>query len=155
MRCVCGKVLCAITENQKAFSAARVALEDGWKWVAGESISARRIYNHLEQLSEFETSATTENEINAICAVELTVQYVAWHAFRIELEGVAPQTRPVPNDLADITEDIMKQIVDHATAASPDVLSCIENVLSGHQIRARHTKADELGPPVSKRDFGL
>ena len=148
---VCERLFPVLNENHNALLTARASVDDCWKWVEGHTISARQIYNHLEELSVFETSAVREEEINAICAVELTVQYTSWHAFRLELKGVPPQTRPVPNDMADITEDVVEQIIGFAAKADERALGWAKTLAETH---CSSLPADELGPPVSRHTFG-
>lgn len=155
MLALCERVLPMLAGNEGAISIATASLEDGWKWVAGGVVSARAIYGRFEELAGCETSAKIEKEVNTICSIELTIQYVSWHAFRIELKGVPPQTQPVPNDLADVTEDYVGEIISFATRVRPEVLRWIDDILAGHRFDISPASADELGPPALKRDFCL
>jgi len=152
---ICEKVLPVLAENETAFSACRAALNDGWKWAKGDSISAIEIYNHMETLGDCETSASREQEINSICAVELTIQYVSWHAFKIELKGVAPQSRPVPNDMADVTENYLSQIIDFAGKADESVPGWVRALLNGNHFKSSLADAHKIGPAISKGNYGL
>jgi hypothetical protein len=147
MLAVCENLLPIFSENKGALSASRAAIDDGWKWVGGAAVSACEIYDHLGSLVGFETTAIREEEIDAMCAIEGTVQYAAWHAFRVELRGVPSRTRPVPNDMADVTEDVIDEILDFATKADAECFGWVKKQLSN--------AANELGPTLSRREFGL
>lgn len=68
-------------------SAATTALDDAWQWVAQRSVSADSLNEHGDRFSEFSSRQLNEQCSAAVCAVGLAMYYVAWHAYREELEA--------------------------------------------------------------------
>jgi hypothetical protein len=109
---VADRVMLNLIEHSTAFDAGSKAISAGWRWVEGGSISANELYdNHVENLAI--QSSMIDNP--ALGTVISALYYVMWHAFKQEInDGKAPI---VPNDIAEVSEEVVDEVCDYATKA--------------------------------------
>jgi hypothetical protein len=148
------RVLPVLLKNADAFQAARAALDDGWRWEQGESLRASKLYeSHIEALAVQGSLLSNVEESAAMCAVTSAFFYVLWHAFRQELSTSQVSEGDVPNDMADVTEEVIDEMCDFAARTSVCDRHWISALATRLSTDVRATNPDDLGPVVSREYF--
>jgi hypothetical protein len=110
------RVLQRLPENSEAYGAVRKALDDGWAWLEGVRIPARQLYWNLGPIDVEATNCEAEPLKAELCAILCALYYLTWHAYGVELEAAKDGEISVPSTMAEITEDIIEEMVAYASA---------------------------------------
>ncbi|HEX9294447.1 MAG TPA: Imm6 family immunity protein [Polyangiaceae bacterium] len=131
---------------------ADAALVDSWRWVGGEPLAAEDLYERLTRLAEWEFKAAKGPEKEAVMALESAIFYVCWQAFGAELASGKPIEKGVPNDMAEGSEQVANEVADFVVKTGVDV-GFAEDL--GERLGRRFpcSSADELGPPITRREL--
>jgi len=139
------------SSNERVNVMAAAAIQECWRWVSGEPIRAETLYSLLEQLTLAETEVTTEKDEATLFAVQTSVFYAVWQAFRAELASGMDIEGGVPNDMAEGSEDVLLQLVE--------LVQELSNASDGTDDLAEHLSQafppahpEDLGAPISRQD---
>jgi hypothetical protein len=116
---VAERVLPALVGHAEAFHAARKALADGWRWEEGKRIKALQLYDDDVEALAVQGSLIRGPETSAaMCAATSAFYYVLWQAFKHDLTSGFVREGEVPNDIADVTEEVIDEVCDFAMRTS-------------------------------------
>jgi hypothetical protein len=108
-------VVTALHGNQNASHFIHSALVDGWRWEQGHDIRAITLYElHTENLAVQSSLINEKRATAAMCAAVSAFYYMLWHAFRQDLSNGMVNAGDVPNDIADVTEDVIQEVCEYA-----------------------------------------
>ncbi len=109
------RVLPALAKNANAFRAAQEALGDGWRWEEGESQRALELYDrHVEALAVQGSMIKDKEASAAMSTATSAFFYMVWHAFAQDIASGLVREGDVPNDMADVTEEVIDEVCDYA-----------------------------------------
>jgi hypothetical protein len=147
-----GEAVTGTLPSGPAKDPALAALAKGWNWAAGAVARAADMHEHLGAVAEAEAGAEP-NRVSALCSLELVICYASWHAYRQELRGDADGWRFVPNEMAEMSEEVLNQLCQYALEAG------ISEQLVGGLARAalQHGRSGhrDLGPPIRRSDLSM
>jgi hypothetical protein len=145
---VAGRVIPALAKQTEAFSAARKALSDGWKWEEGEKVSARQLYDdNVEELA-VQGSLTSDPALGAVISA---YYYVVWHAYRQDVTSGHLRQGQIYNDIAEVTEEVIDEVCDYAIRTSLCDTDWIDAIRQRLVSEFRTENPEELGPIVPRQ----
>jgi len=148
---IADRVLPALNGNNLAYGIANDALRDAWKWVEGGNLRAIQLYNnHIDYLACEGPEITDELESNSFLAVISAFYYVVWHAFQHDLVYHLVSEGDVPNDIAEVSENVIAEVCEFALQTklcSADYLASKSSQLMNQFYTLN---SNELGPLVSR-----
>jgi hypothetical protein len=144
----------ALVKNIQALNAAQKALADGWRWEEGESLRAAHLYEDDVEALAIQGSLISDKEASAaMCATTSAFYYLLWHAFRQDLSIGVVSEGDVPNDMADVTEDVMEEVCDFATQTSLCDRLWITDIAKRLSSDFYTKNTEDLGPVVPRQYF--
>jgi hypothetical protein len=129
------------------------ALKDAWEWVEGKSTSASSLYEaHVGKLCLESSLLKDGPDASALASAISAFYYVLWHAYRQDLNNERVSAGEVPNDMADVSEEIVDEVCQFACDADSSIKDWVET-MGPRFVRDFHFGTpDDLGPIVH-RDF--
>lgn len=151
---VAERVMPVLASHAEASKAAERALAAAWRWEQGTDQPALRLYDdHIEPLAVQGSLLDDSKASAALYSVTSAFFYVLWHAFKLDLIRKHVRPNRVPNDIADITEEVIDEVCDYAIQTS----LCDDDWIGTNckRLNARFDtgKPDQLGEPVVPRFF--
>jgi hypothetical protein len=149
---VAERVLPALAKNAEAFNVAQQALANAWRWAEGQSISALQLYEDDAAALAVQGSLIKDKEASAaICAVTSAFYYFLWNAFRQQLKEGLVSEGAVPNDMAEVTEEVMEEVCDFAAQTSLCDTHWLTSLAKRLSTDFRAANPEELGPVVARQ----
>lgn len=151
------RALTALTGIPDVYAFAKNALEASWRWETAQAITARDLYDYIYPLLASELRMPNARQKSALFAIVSAMYYMTWHAAKIEEEVAGSgQRSPLPNDIAEVTEEDIIRCLEYAAQAAADSTREIrwqEDTLSRLLADFRTDVAGSLGPIVPRRYF--
>lgn len=95
----------AVLGESELGSTGKNAVDAGWQWVERRAVRAEVLNDYGSRLSELSSRSMDESRTAAVCAVGIALYYVAWCAYREELEMGTTDGSDVPNNIAEVVDD--------------------------------------------------
>lgn len=148
------RVIPALTANAEAFKAAHRALIDAWQWEEGGAIPALQLYeSDVDALAVQGSLVVGEEASAAMFAATSAFYYVLWQAFRQDLKTGRVREGDIPNDIAEITEDVIDEVCRFAAETSLCDSLWINSAMERVCADFPAGNANELGPVVHRQYF--
>jgi len=148
-------VLVDLVPNTRAHGIARKALAEGWNWEMRGDIAALRIYDKYVDSLALESSRKMSDGENASFGATISAMYyLMWHAFQEDLRIGMVSDGEIPNDMADVGEDVLDETCEYASRSPAYNPSWTESLVD-RLAREFHTQeTSEIGTPIP-RDYFL
>lgn len=151
---VAERVLPALAKHVHGLHAAQAALSDAWQWEEGADIRALWLYKkNIEPLAIQGSSMEDGKASAAMCAVTAAYFYTLWHAFRLDLDRKEVRASKVPNDIADVSEDVIDEACGFAIETSLFDDQWIGTIYKRLASDFGNDGLDQLGRPVPRLTF--
>jgi hypothetical protein len=151
---VAERVLPALAGTRDAYAVAERALTDGWRWEQGQTIPALQLYKDDVAGLAIQGSLLSGHEASAaMCAATSAFYYTLWHAFRQDLDTGQVSEGEVPNDMAEVTEEVIDEVCDCAIRSSVCDRAWITSLAEHLSANFHATNPEDLGPSVPKEYF--
>lgn len=140
------KLFYIIKSKEPGYQTGREALDDCWKWLAGENVTADYLYNYIDSgnyidITEFANDEEDRLKKHAWYAVLDGVSYTVYQAYQKENVKIVPQA------MESINDDTLKTLGENAIESGLFNFESINNIKT--YILESYSSGSKLKRPTS------